>query len=59
MHKDAKQPDQPASALIRLTRALAGSQNLVEMTLIAERIVTRTSWDRAVAEPESTLARRL
>lgn len=47
----------PASALLHLVRLIAGSAELRKSTPIAQRIVSRATWNRAVKNPQSKLSK--
>lgn len=55
MHHGTEHKHPSGSELIRLVQGLASSKDLIEMTSVAERIVARSSWDLAVADPQSGL----
>ncbi len=46
----------PASALIRLVEMLAGTDRPREMTPVAQRIVSRATWQRALKNPRAGLS---
>jgi len=46
----------PASALIEIVRLIAGSDTPRTWTPIAQRIVSRATWNRAIKEPKSRLS---
>lgn len=46
----------PASSLIKLVRHIAGTQRGPSVTAIAERIVSRATWNRALRNPKAKLS---
>lgn len=46
----------PASALIEIVRLIAGSDAPRDWTPIAQRIVSRATWNRAIKDPKSRLS---
>lgn len=47
----------PASALIELVRHIAGSRRGPGTTAVAERIVSRATWNRALRNPKAKLSK--
>lgn len=49
----------PSSALIQLARHVSGSSRGPKTTAVAQRIVSRATWNRALKNPKSKLSREV
>ena len=49
----------PSSALIQLVRHVSGSSRGPKTTAVAQRIVSRATWNRALKNPKSKLSREV
>lgn len=51
--------DLPSSALIQLARHVSGSSGGPKTTSVAQRIVSRATWNRALKNPKSKLSKEV
>lgn len=51
--------DLPASALIRLVEMLAGTDEARQMSSVAQRIVSRATWNRVLKDPGAGLSKEV